>query len=309
MKLRLTPDAASSTANALFITGSMRSGTTMMMRLVASLHDVEMFNEPPVLYALFPLLTDIDTDIWSYLFDCTLFEDRLIMSLRGKNLNLNRGDDACIMDFKTEQDVNARLKSSDRRASIVKSAKGRTIAFKLPEMTHLLPKYRLLRPLGKQIVMLREPAAVVASMIARGYYCDAEIEGTPVKWPLHTASDGNFPFWLPYTEHETWRRMDQLARCYRAYVFQYQHYVESDNDIVVDYDSFVANPHRCFSEVTAKLGFRDGELTDQLLSKVKHSTPDKSRLLVSTDSSWARKASDIYRDLLEKHRCAKSTKM
>jgi hypothetical protein len=275
----------------------MRSGTTMMMRLVASLHEVEMFNEPPILYALFPLMTDIDADIWNYLLEAALFEDRLVMSLRGKNLNLNRSDDACILDFKTGQDVSARLESSERRATIVKGAKGRTIAFKLPEMTHLLPKYRLLRPLGKQIVMLREPAAVVASMIARGYFCDAEIAGLPVKWPLHSATDGNFPFWLPDTEHEEWRSMDQLTRCYRAYVFQYQHYVESENDIVVDYDLFVTNPRRCFGEVTARLGLRAGECTDQLLNTVKQGKADKSPCLGGTDSALARRASDIYSDL------------
>lgn len=302
MRLRLTPDAADSTAEALFITGSMRSGTTMMMRLVATLHEVEMVNEPPILYALFPLITDVDPDLWRYLFDAALFEDRLVMSLRGKNLNLNQNDDACIRHFKTDQEVGSRLGSMERRARIVESARGKTIAFKLPEMTYLLPKYRMIHPHGTQIIMLREPGAVVASMVARGYFSDDEILGPPVKWPLHRRTDGNFPFWLPEEEHEEWRRIGQQSRCYRAYIHQYDNYVGGQGDILIDYDWFVANPSERFNEITERLGLRTGELTASLLDGVRRSKGDNQRPCDQAARTLARQAANMYGAMLEGHR-------
>lgn len=278
-----------------------------MMRLVATLHEVEMVNEPPILYALFPLIADLDPDLWGYLFDAALFEDRLVMSLRGKNLNLNQNDDACIRHFKTEQDVGNRLGIIERRARTVERARDKRIAFKLPEMTYLLPKYRLIHPHGKQIVMIREPGAVVDSMVVRGYFADDEILGPPVKWPLHQRTDGNFPFWLPEEEHEEWRRISQQSRCYRAYLHQYDNYVEGEGDILIDYNWFVANPSERFKEITERLGLRFGELTNSLLASVRRSKSDSQESRSHAANTLARRAADMYRAMLERHRYGGAT--
>jgi len=156
--------------------------------------------------------------------------------------------------------------------------------------------------------MVREPGAVVASMVARGYFSDDEILGSPIKWPLHRQTDGNFPFWLPDTEHDEWRRIDQLSRCYRAYVYQYGSYVECESDTVVDYDWFVANPHLGFSELIERLGLRAGEFTDQLLASVRGSSIHKPPIFNQADKAWANRATDIYLALLERHRYAESAK-
>ena len=104
------------------VTGTTRSGTTMMGSLIHSMRGMEYAFEPPLLVSLLPLIDQVDEGVWRLLFETYLFEDFLMEAITGRRLNLNRHDDSCVLVAKAEEDVRSRMQQMHARVGAQEKA-------------------------------------------------------------------------------------------------------------------------------------------------------------------------------------------
>ncbi len=252
---------------AILITGTARSGTTMMGGLVQSLDGVEYIFEPPVLYTLMPLIDRISAPDWQLLYETYLFEDVLLETLGGRRLNFNIHNDSHIHRTKSEDDIRKRLSKSRRRHELVAQAQASSIAYKMAGMIPFLPSLITLFPAMTAIVMLRRPDHVIASVLAKGWFADRSLRETPGVWPFRHHGGLAVPFWVPVDEIESWAVAGEMERCARYYLYMYEP-APPPSAIVIDYDAFVAAPVDTFGKLVARLGRTAGPKTAALLNEV-----------------------------------------
>lgn len=271
-KLNTSPlaiDAAAHAAvgRAILITGAARTGTTMMGQLFQSLEDVEYIFEPPALFGLMPLIDQIAAEHWRLLYETYLFEDVLLEALAGRRLNFNTHDDSHVYRAKSEAEIAERLSQSHRRDALVAQAARSTIAYKMPDMIHLVPRLTELFPETVTIVMSRRPEPVIASVGAKGWFADDRLRNAPATWPFRRHRGFAVPFWLPEDETDAWLDAGELERGARYYVNMYETPPPA-SAIVIDYDAFVAEPASVFDGLARRLGRTYGPKTALLLADV-----------------------------------------
>ena len=130
--LEISDRAYSSVSNAILISGSARSGTTIMGKVIHSFDGIEYTYEPPLLFSLFPLINQLAEQDWRLLYETYLYEEFMLNSLAGRAINCNRKDDSSIYNVKSESEVASRLQSTLSKNEAEILAKNRTIAYKMP---------------------------------------------------------------------------------------------------------------------------------------------------------------------------------
>ena len=275
MSFSLTPEANTTTARAIFLTGSARTGSTMMGRLLNSLADVELTSDPSFLFCLFPMIATMDGSQWRYLFESYLFEEHLMQGLQGRGLNLNRVDLTSAVHSKPLEEIERRLGRSYRRREVISIAQRTRPAFKLTDMMAFTGRFQSYYPEATALIMVRRPESVIASTLAKGWYSDNDLNLIGSIWPFKHVGGSKVPFWVPDADVERFVRMTELERCVLYYVRMHEALVPRENCIVIDYDSFVVDSDRSFKRLTDRLGCSFGPLTASLLNGVKEE--DKNR--------------------------------
>ena len=276
LNYRLDPAVTNAVAHSIFLTGSTRSGTSMMGELFLSFSDFELFHEPPFTYLFLPLINDVDEQLWRIVFETYLFEDNQMLAIPGRKLNFNRGDDSSVYRGKTEEDLAARTARTMRRTEILPIALDRQFCFKMPEMLPFLPKLRSYYPDMTTVVMLRKPEGVVASILAKGWYSDDALSNVTGEWLFRRDTELRIPYWVPEDFVSRWTEMSELERCCFCYSHQYKHIVGRTDCLIVDYDDFLTDPNPKFATLTKLLECRFGPKTEELLAGVAETRRDRN---------------------------------
>ena len=279
----------------------------MIEQLLHSLDGVEMFHEPPTLYTLVPLIGEVNEREWRLLFETTLYE-ALLDALAGRYVNFNRHDDSYIHKAKSEENIAARLASAHRHAELVELARHHVVAFKIPEMVPYVGALRSYYGGMRVVVTVRQPEAVVASLLRKGWYADSRLRGESNKWPLKRRPDVNLPFWVPDEYDERWITMNEVERCCLSYAFQYEGLVDRREVAVVDYDNFVANPRPAFAALTATLGLEHGARTETLLANVVAAPSPPDILSGDVDPAIVRRVRRTYEETRSADLCSAAQK-
>ena len=287
MNYRLSKEVKDIVSNGIFISGSTRSGTTMMGQLISSLANVEYAEEPPMLRILFPLINNIPEKIFKFLFEGYIFEEHMMFTIPGRKINVNRYDQSSIFNSKSELEIHKRLSKSYRRLEIFPMALSRIPAFKLPEVGLHLKKFFSFYPKMRVIIMLRNPESVISSMLEREWYSDKALKEDHGKWLFLEEikfKNRNTPDWLKKKEIKKFYRLSEMERCMMYYKMEYENianlaskYINKGNIVIMDYNRFVSNPKKCFNKVLEKFDLKKGKITNSLIKKVKE--PKKDRKL------------------------------
>jgi len=233
MTLSLTREAQRVMERVFLVTGAMRTGSTMLGRLLRSMQQVEAFHEPGVVYSLFPLITKIDSNMWKLLFSTSVFEDCLIRSLNATAINMNKFDESWIGYSLDDAEQTARMTSTLDREDLVKKSTGLAVCIKVPEMTPYLPDFRRIFPESQIIVTVRRPERVITSLVRKGYFTDERFFKHPKKWPNYIRDGRAYPFWLPESRYAEWGSMSEFSRCCLCFSFQYDNYVLNEKDLIL----------------------------------------------------------------------------
>lgn len=268
MKLAMTPEAENVMETLVLVTGAMRTGSTLLGRIFRSMREVEAFHEPGVVYSLFPLIDQIEPEQWKLLFSASVYEDCLIRSLNATSLNMNRADESWIGHSLDAAELERRMSCDLDHETLRRISLNKTVCVKVPEMTPYLQRYREIFPRSQVILTLRQPERVVSSLLRKGYFSDERLLRHPKKWPNRVFEGRMYPFWLPESIYSEWDGLSEFSRCCLSFSFQYDSYMPSARDVVVDYDAFCAAPQQYWGEIMDKFGWAAGPLTSELLSGV-----------------------------------------
>jgi hypothetical protein len=278
MRYRIITEAKNKIANAVFISGATRTGTSMMARLIYSLDKVECFHEPAFLYSFFYTIDAIPEDQWKILLESFVYEELLLSALAGRRLNFNEHDESCVFHSKPREEIAERLSRTHRHQELVPRSLAHRLAFKMPETVPQLEYLRRYYPQMTFLVMLRRPESVIASLIERGWYSERQMKGRGGEWLFRNArSDLNIPPWVPDHLIDEFVRTSEADRCAMCYIEQYRHLVSRRDCLIVDFDHLMWQPLSYFTSVTEALGEQFGPLTPKLLESVRE--PPKNRAI------------------------------
>jgi hypothetical protein len=292
--LRLYPTVGDAVGRSIFITGSIRTGTTMMGQLIHSLKDVEHENEPPLLYAMFPLIDEMPAKQWKYLFEVHLFHDFMLNALAGRRINHNRHDQSSVYHCKPEEEIAERMSRTHRAGETFPMAHEKRISFKMPEVLPYLPKLRSYYPSMPMICMFRRPESVIASILYYEWYADKNFEGFNGEWLFKEKASIKIPYWVPEDVVARWPEMKEVERAGFAFVHQYSNLGKIDNLILVDYDDFLAAPASKFAKLAKMLEVEYGPMTQKLLDNVKETDRDRRPPMEDINPALRREIDQAY---------------
>ena len=208
--------------NSIFITGSARAGTSIFGTLLHSLLDTEFAYEPPFLSFLMPLISEMNKEQWSLLFESYLYEELLIPMIAGRRLNYNKKDTrSSAWSALTEKQLLTKITTSWNRKKILSKVRENTLIFSMPNalpwISELQQNYTT-----RIIIMVRKPESVLASINTLGWYKKHEIiEGEPRFFPLKSNLKFNIPSWVPDEKEDEFLNMSSLERAIFQYTYLY----------------------------------------------------------------------------------------
>lgn len=259
--------------NMVMIGGSARSGTTIMGKLINSLENVEYYFEPPMLTSLLLKENELSNDSLKELLQFYFYDNFLLDCLAGRNINLNRNDDSCIYNVKSEQDIQNRLERSWGRVELEEIVDKSTFSFKLPEILFFLNTMDNLFPTNKKILMHRNPNDVINSIVRKGWFSDELLsDKNPSQiYAVKIINNIKVPYWVENEAEDFWVKANELNRCAYYYKRISESIVaHSNNSTVVNYDEFIKKPQQTLDELLSRLDLKATNKTSEILSSVKY---------------------------------------
>jgi hypothetical protein len=255
--------------NAILISGSARSGTTIFGKILHTFHDVEYIYEPPMLFSLFALIEKLCSSEWKLLYETYLYEEFLMNSLAGRGLNCNRIDDSSIYNVKPVSLIEERLNRTLRKIDADVMAQNSRIIYKMPDIVPFLRQLKDYYPKTRLIIMLRKAPDVFSSLLEKGWFSNTSLRDKNLIWPNRMLKGMRIPFWVEIKDSEEWIEMDELHRVAYYYITVNSPVEKLQDCIKVKYDNIVENPHATVKAVSDELGILWGEKTDEVINTVK----------------------------------------
>lgn len=277
--------------NMVMIGGSARSGTTIMGKLINSLEKVEYYFEPPMLTSLLLKEDELSNDSLKELLQFYFYDNFLLDCLAGRNINLNRNDDSCIYNVKSEKEIQKRLERSWGRVELEEIVDNSTFSFKLPEILFFLDTMDTLFPANKKILMHRNPNDVINSIVRKGWFSDELLSHTNPSqiYAVKIINNIKVPYWVKSSDEDFWIKANELNRCAYYYKRISESIVaHSNNSTVVNYDEFIKKPQQTLDELLNKLDLKATTKTSEILSSVKYQEKKRADFLSDISSELKR---------------------
>jgi hypothetical protein len=271
VNLTLSPESVAKTQTSIVISGTARSGTTIVGKLVHSFEGVEYTFEPPTLFSLFASIEIIPASTWKLLYSTYLYEDFAINAIAGRAINTNIEDDSSIHKVKSRDEIDARLKASVSRIEAKsRLSRGGTIAYKIPDIVKYIAKLRELFYATKAVIVFRGLEANIASLLNTGWYSDDGLRRGSI-WPNYRLAEVELPipFWVDEEYASLFGSLDELNRCLFLYFVNLEATSSLSDKIIVKYEELVDRPRETTETIAAKLGLRFGEITEEVIGTIK----------------------------------------
>ncbi|MEZ0317551.1 MAG: sulfotransferase [Methylophilaceae bacterium] len=267
MTLHISTLATKKVSSALVISGSGRSGTTIIGKLLHSMQGVEYAFEPPLLVTLLPLIQELDEISWKLLYETYLYEDFFISSLSGRAINTNRADDSSIYQVKSDDEINSRLNYSIRKQEAEKSAESATIIYKLPNVVPFLPKLADYYPDTRFLIMKRDAVGTINSLIQKSWFSDVNV-CTSMVWPYRSYGDVKIPSWVRKNDDALWLDMSEIDRCAYYYILVNEDVSKISNRIELSYQALLLDPQATAHSLAQSFGLNFGTKTQSIIDSI-----------------------------------------
>jgi len=272
--LKISEKAHFSVSNAILISGTARSGTTIMGKIIHSFDGIEYSYEPPMLFSLFPLINHLEEQDWRILYETYLYEDFMLNAIAGRAINCNRSDDSSIYNVKSEKEVAFRLQCSLSKNEAEILSKHRTIAYKMPDITIYIPKLIKYYPNMRVVIMVRDAVGTLNSILKKKWFSELNVNNSLI-WPFRTYKQIKVPFWVRKKDDELWTKLSELDRA----AYYYIRINESINNIIgytkVKYKQLVNRPKDTIYGLAEKLNLKVGTETEKILQEIKPTAPER----------------------------------
>ena len=192
MSFCISEKAEETVGNAILVSGSARSGTTIIGKLLHSFEHVEYAFEPPMLFSMMPLITKIPEAQWKLLYETYLYEEFFINALCGRSINCNCCDDSSIYSVKGAEQIKRRLNRSIGKVKAELLGADYTLAFKMPDIVPFVPLLLQYYPHTRVVIMIREAVGTLNSLIAKKWFAVENISANMI-WPFRLKQGEKIP--------------------------------------------------------------------------------------------------------------------
>ena len=249
----------------IIITGSGRSGTTILGKIIGSMEPCYYLFEPSIM----KYCADVDT------LRPVLFEDYWVLQAQGRNLNINENEDSYYLNY-MDNNFYSKRKDALRRCQESK------LCIKVTEYTQDSSTVKSWFPGLKFIHIYRNGNDVVDSMAIRGWFTNPYMENGY----LDATYNGGVPWFIYGMEAGEWCTYNQHTRCAAVWRSTTETGIDSDM-IQIKYENLKAYD---FDALSSDLGLRISKLTRKHIGSirkpVKHyditrniQEPEKSRFM------------------------------
>ncbi len=274
MSLQISPIADHIVNNMIMVSGTERSGTTIVGNLIGTAQGVEYSFEPPTLIALTSIINQCngneEKDRLHLLFKAYCYEELLIGAITGRYLNFNKGDDSYIMNIKDEIEIHNRLEGKYRKKDIENTIDKIRLAVKLPNAIMALKSLSISFPTISNVITIRNPNDIINSFLEKKWYNNVSIKSPTVFWPYTILKDYKVPDWVPYEKAEWWLSISEIDKIAYHILINWEFIANLKHKIVVRHEDFVAKPENITSQLFESLNLEPTLKTAQVLKKVKN---------------------------------------
>lgn len=258
---------SSSLAPPIFITGSARSGTSIVGQLISSLRNIEYEFEPPMLLELLARDRLLPPIVFRDLIEAYFYEEVLIGNLSGRRMNTRRNDQSSIYVSKEEWDIERRLTQESRKAELEKIALQCTAAVKIPSLVHKIQRLQEIINGIKIILCIRSPRATINSLQKKSWFRQNSLENSNVIFPTKIIGDQVVPHWVDEVDFLDWSHASEFNRCTHYYK-KMTNITSQENVIVIDYDRFIERPREQVDNICSRLGLESTKMTEKVVENI-----------------------------------------
>ena len=260
------------------IGGSARSGTTIIGKIIHSMKGVEYFYEPPLLASILMKEDELTIESLRELLGFYLYDSLFLDSLAGRNVNLNKNDDSCIYNVKEIEEIQGRFIKTFSRLDLEEISRQSTLSFKLPEIVFFLEILKKIFPSLRLVLMHRNVNDIISSTVKKKWFSDEFLDESHDSqiYATKVINGVKIPFWIQEKDIDFWLNASEINRC-AYYCLKISECIlnNSNNSIILDYDSFIANPVEKTEYLAKKLDLNSTDKTLEVISTVKYQ--DKKR--------------------------------
>lgn len=294
--LQISEQASSAVSKAILITGSARSGTTIMGKIIHSMEGVEYLYEPPMMFTLFALINQIPERDWRLLYETYLYEEFFLNAIAGRAINCNKADDSSIYKVKLKEEIEKRLEKSLSKLEAEEYARHHVIAFKIPDVVPFVPILKRYYPSTRVIVMMRNAVETLNSLLKKRWF-SPENETSNLIWPFRLYKGVHVPFWVREGDEELWFGLSELDRAAYYYIRVNETVEEIEGRIEVKYSHLLAKPKKVVSDIADMLGLRFGAMTEEIINQIRPTTPDRDYKILDRVRQDFREKVEYYSEL------------
>lgn len=275
--------------NAVMISGIVRSGTSMLGKIVGSLDNVEYSYEPPLAFTVDHLLKSnkIDSALSSQLLRTYFSEDIVLNYHQGRGYNMRPTDESCIFNMKEYSDVLSRWHdiSNVLDAANFAAASQSRLVFKTP-IAYSLAKMVISNYKNAKIIEIdRNLRDVFSSIKVKNWFKQDSLSNEiyPAMWPFFAYEKGGVKLTIPYyidphNIQSGWAELSEddkilyLLIAAGKYKLNFMEFIETEGYgskvLYVKYEDLLTTPDVTMRHVVFFAGIEYGKKTQELVSAI-----------------------------------------
>jgi hypothetical protein len=285
--LELHPSARECANSAILISGSARSGTTIVGKLIHSFSSAEYVFEPPALIALFPLMDAMPRQQWDYLYEAYIYEEFLINAVAGRAINTNRMDDSSIFAAKDEEEIAGRLGRIWTKGETTRLAVSRRAAYKIPSIVAWIPELRRRYPGMAVVMMVRNAVETIHSLMAKHTFTPNH-SSAALGWPSRRDGGAVIPYWVKRGDEALWKELNEIDRCAYYYICMSEGADAAERQCLLKYSELLATPLTVAERLADFLGVGFGERTCSVIETIRPTGKPLDRGIIDSISEQFR---------------------
>ena len=247
--------------NTIWITGTGRSGTTIIGKILASFKNTQYFYEPDFLPSLLYLNNKINKNYFNHLFENYFYIDLIKNGLNNRRINLNRKDDSYFFNSKNKSDLEIK-----NNFDIFNYKKGKLpkVIIKLPDFVEQI--FKLKKFFNFKIIYVdRDPLEVINSMIKKKWW-SKNLNRT---FPVIEFKKEFYPWWLNRSQYKEWKNLNEYERC-ALYILRIKKSLKNNQKIkIINYADLISDPNKFVKNLSIITRLSPSSKTFSLIKKIK----------------------------------------